>query len=294
MNAIVIGFGNIGKLHYSKLISKGINVPIIVDSNPWIVDVGSEVYSDLNEVPDFDNIDFIFICTPTHTHFDILNKALKKNLPIFLEKPAVRNLEEIEVLKKVKNGFIFVGEVELFNPDLQQFLKYKPTPSGIMIKRKVNLNYFLKGNKPWFLDEKLSGGIVLDLMIHDITLLIYKFGIPKIKSVNFLKKIFKINDLVKVILSFDGFEAEIVSSWIENDEKTPIKVSIDIFDNKGSAVTITSNNYISKKGQTAFDNQFEYFLRSVKENKLPYSLSLFLDATKLCLDINNVILTNKI
>lgn len=294
MNAIIVGFGNMGKLHYSKLISKGIKVPIIVDLNSENINVDSIVYSTLDEVPSFENINFIFICTPTNTHFELLIKALEKNLPIFLEKPAVRTLEEINNLRKLQNKFIFVGEVELFNNEFKKYFEYKQIPSKIRIERKVDLHYFLKGDKPWFLDEKLSGGIVLDLMVHDITLLISKFGIPKIKSVEFSKNQFEINDYVKVILSFDNFESEIISSWIEKDEKYLIKVKIDITDKNNNISSILSNNYMKPNKIDAFDNQLDSFLNSINENKLPYDFNMFLDATKLCLEINNKIHDKKI
>ena len=287
MNGIIVGFGNMGRLHYSKLINRGINVPIIVDSNPNNIDVNAAIYTKMEDVPSFQDIDFIFICTPTNTHYEILNEIIDKKIPIFLEKPVARTRREINSLKKLSNMFIFVGEVELFNEDLKQFLNYNKTPSKIKIKRKVDLDYFLKGNKPWFLNEELSGGIVLDLMIHDITLLISKFGIPKIKSVESSKNKFEINDFVKTILSFDKFEAEISSSWIENDRKTPIKVLIDIYN--GEVVSIISNNYMENKKKDAFDNQLDFFLKAVNQNKLPYNFDLFLKATKLCLDINNII-----
>lgn len=285
---MIIGFGNMGKLHYSKLISKGINIPIIVDSNIKNIDVDAQVYPNLEEVPSFENIDFIFICTPTNTHFEILNKVISNKIPIFLEKPAVRTLDEIEKLRKIKDVFIFVGEVELYNPDFQEFMNYNSIPSGIIINRKVDLNYFLKGNKPWFLDEKLSGGIVLDLMIHDITLLISKFGIPIIKSVEFSKNIFEINDFAKVILDFGDFETEIISSWIEKDNERPIKVSIEIL-NKQDKILIISDNYMKEKEADAFDYQLDEFLKGIHSGKFPYNLDLFLDATKICLDINDII-----
>jgi predicted dehydrogenase len=287
MNGIIIGFGNMGKLHYSKLKSKGINIPIIVDANINSLDINSKIFKNVEDIPSFENIDFIFICTPTNTHFEILNKIMEKNIPIFLEKPAVRTLEEINHLRKNSENFIFVGEVELFNDNFKKLLDFKGTPSKIDIQRKVNLDYFLKGSKPWFLDENLSGGIVLDLMIHDITLLILKFGIPTIKSVEFSRNKFEINDFVKVILSFDKFEAEITSSWIENDDKIPIKVILDIYN--GAVEHIVSDNYMKTKDKDSFDSQLDVFLNAIKENKLPYNLNLFLDATKLCLDINKII-----
>ncbi len=289
MNAIIIGFGNMGKLHYSKLISRGIKVPIIVESEPENINVDSIVYSDIAEIPSFDNIDFIFICTPTNSHFNILNKSLDKNIPVFLEKPAVRTFNEVEALKEIKNKFIFVGEVELFNEDLRQFVEYQSVPASVSIERKVDLNFFLKGATPWFLDEKLSGGIVLDLMIHDITLLIFKFGVPKIKLVECSKNKFEIYDYAKVILSFNSFDAELTSSWIENDKEYPVKVLVDIVGNEKNTLSILSNNYMKEKKRDAFDNQLDAFLTSILENKLPYNFNLFCDATELCLKINSVI-----
>lgn len=184
IEGLLIGFGNMGQTHLERYQTLGIPISIIeTDKEKARVAQtrGLTVYSSISDVPQVSQIGFLDICTPTYLHFQHLQDAMQYKRPILVEKPVVRTREEIEKLRQLSDNYpapIFVAEVEQYNPELEGFLFYSKTPASIRISRKVNLEFFLKGTKPWFLDESLSGGIVLDLMIHDINLLIAKYGKP--------------------------------------------------------------------------------------------------------------------
>jgi len=117
-----------------------------------------------------------------------------------------------------------VGEVECYNPILNQALAFTSYPTSISIHRRVNLDFFIGQNTPWFLDSELSGGIVVDLMIHDLSLLIQKFGKPTIKNVKGTQNIYSDTDEVEVILKFKYFEANLYADWCSQNKENPISV----------------------------------------------------------------------
>lgn len=128
------------------------------------------IYS--TKLEDFDNLDYDFvdIVAPTKFHYNYLEKYIKLNKNIFVEKPIVSNLEELEKINQIikeshYTGKIWVGFIERFNvvskeikniinlngyPYLIEFFRYNPSSNRIT-------------------DTDIS----TDLMIHDIDLLSY-------------------------------------------------------------------------------------------------------------------------
>ncbi|WP_342351572.1 Gfo/Idh/MocA family oxidoreductase [Marinococcus halophilus] len=106
----IIGAGRIGKLHAENL-KHNEQVELIavsdlfVDSlEEWTKKLGFHyVTKNYNEIIDDKSIDAIFICSPTSTHAEIIEKAAKYNKHIFCEKPISFSLEETRRILKVVN-----------------------------------------------------------------------------------------------------------------------------------------------------------------------------------------------
>jgi predicted dehydrogenase len=255
---------------------------------------GFQVYSSIGELPETPS--FASICTPTHQHILLIKEiAQRYQVPLFVEKPVVRTVEEAAELRGFAEKYpypIFVGEGELFNPDLSVFHTYSGKPKHIAFSRDVNLDFFLHGTKPWFLDESLSGGIVLDLMIHDITLLMAKYGRPQISEASGKSTKYDSIDDVHANLAFDGFTVSLHSSWTYENKKTPIVASIDIEEQDGKHIKIVCDSYAIRdenSGSDPFLIEDRAFLQAVHENKSPYQLSLFLEAVEVANEIRSKI-----
>lgn len=164
----IIGCGRMGQYHLNILA----NLPeahII-----GIADINQERMNDLCykfEVPGFpsedrliDKCDAILIASPTSTHYRIAKKCLEQEKHILLEKPMTTDLDEAKELislgeKKKLN--IQIGHVERFNSAVQQ------------LKNIVNNPIFLETKRMGPYDPRISDvGVVLDLMIHDIDILL--------------------------------------------------------------------------------------------------------------------------
>lgn len=277
MNGVIIGFGNMGKIHRQCFEKLGVEITAVVDP----AFKGKEnFYPELEDVPN--NFDFVDICSPSYLHFEHLQQAMKFQKPIFVEKPIVIKQNEVNSLRKTKYGKpIFIAEVEQFNPALWPFFNYDKTPKSINVSRNVNLDFFLKSSTPWFLDSKLSGGIVMDLMIHDLTLLVFKYGKPTVENVVYSSKKYGVVDNVSAVLKFSTFKATVEASWTSTDTAKPIRLDFQADDLK-----LKCDNYSNATSTSSpYYKELNTFIRAVKLGE-KISLSPYLDAVEICLEIN--------
>ena len=108
--------------------------------------------------------DAVSIVTPATYHFDVACAAIKEKCHLFIEKPFTKTIEEGEELIKLKNKtkcLIQVGFIERFNPAFIQFKKNNPNPEFIESHRLSTYN-----------PRGTDVDVVLDLMIHDIDILL--------------------------------------------------------------------------------------------------------------------------
>jgi len=137
----------------------------------------------------WNNIDFVSICSPNHTHDFYCRFALKLGAAPICEKPLVlRNQNLIELLliehrteKKIWN--ILQLRLSDVYKDIQEHLKVKPvSPNSI-----VTLDYHAPRGKwydySWKSDEELSGGLEFNIGIHLVDLLCQLFGNYELISV---------------------------------------------------------------------------------------------------------------
>lgn len=151
----------------------------------YAFDVFEEAFKNKNpkiqystKLEDFDSKDFDFvdIVAPTQFHHTYLEKYIKLNKNIFVEKPIVSSYEEIEKIEKIiketnYSAKIWVGFIERFNvvsKFLKNIIKENNEPKLIEIFRY----------NPWS-DRIWDVDVTTDLMIHDLDLVNYFFDWKK-------------------------------------------------------------------------------------------------------------------
>lgn len=115
-----------------------------------------------------DAVDVIDIVTPTLSHFECAEKALNAGKHVFIEKPVTKTLDEAEkliALSREKGLKIQVGHVERFNPAFIAAKPYLGQPMFIETHRLAQFN-----------PRGLDVPVVLDLMIHDIDVILKAVG----------------------------------------------------------------------------------------------------------------------
>lgn len=208
----VIGTGHLGAIH-TKLLKNTPNARLtgIYDADEAHAEKisqehGTTAFKNLDEV--FKNSDAVIIASPTSYHFEIAKQALEQGKHCFIEKPITTTYEEaLELIKIAENKdlLIQVGHVERFNPSLLALKDYSISPLFIEAHR---LHQF----KPRATDVS----VVLDLMIHDIDIVLWLVNSP-VKSIdaNGVAVLTETPDIANARITFEnGCVANITASRI--------------------------------------------------------------------------------
>ncbi|MFI6536075.1 Gfo/Idh/MocA family protein [Nonomuraea sp. NPDC050547] len=169
----LIGAGGIANAHLPAWLDLGYDVVVHspADDAEQLVrrHGGGRVASGLGEL--LATAAVVDICTPTDTHFDLALAALEHRLPTVCEKPLTRTLGEAEELVA---RFAEAG-VPLFPAHVvRYFAEYAELRAAVArgdVGRVAVQRHTRQGRSPhsgWYLDADRSGGVLLDLMIHDI------------------------------------------------------------------------------------------------------------------------------
>lgn len=171
----MLGTGNIAHIHAAAWKNLPVELVGFYDVRSTAAEqfgqqYGGQVFTSVNEF--LDNVDIVDICTPSHVHRENVLAAAQAGKAIVCEKPLARHLADgyamIEACEAAGVLF-FVAQVVRFFP---QFAKAKSViESGAIGKpgviRTIRAGTFPQG-RPFFADFELSGGVILDVGIHDI------------------------------------------------------------------------------------------------------------------------------
>jgi len=164
----VIGTGHLGKLH-TKMFKSIENCELvgIYDSNSEQLKTVSEEFNvtGTNSIEDLlKKVDAISIAATTTAHYELAKKCFEKGIHVFIEKPITATIKEAEELVEIsakKKLNLQVGHIERFNPALVAMEKYIDEPKFIQTDRLAQFN-----------PRGTDVAVVLDLMIHDIDIIL--------------------------------------------------------------------------------------------------------------------------
>ncbi|RLD39209.1 MAG: gfo/Idh/MocA family oxidoreductase [Bacteroidetes bacterium] len=208
----VLGAGHLGKIHINCI--KEINEYKLIgfyDPNETIaleVETEKQIKRFFNIDELIDAVDVIDIVTPTLSHFDCAVKALKSGKHVFIEKPVAATAEEAERLIEIANEAhvkVQVGHVERFNPAFIAAQPFLDQPMFIETHRLAQFN-----------PRGTDVPVVLDLMIHDIDIIlsVVKSKIRKV-SASGVAVVSDTPDIANARLEFDnGCVANLTASRI--------------------------------------------------------------------------------
>ena len=175
----IIGAGYLGSYHAEQIKKiKNVSFVGIFDlikskAQNIVSSRGGAAYNRLEDL--LDCCDSVSVCTPASNHFDVAKLALQKGCHLFIEKPVSNTLSSAKKLIKINSSakkIIQVGHIERYNPGFVAFVQKKPSPLFIESHRLSKYN--VRG---------LDVPVVLDLMIHDIDLILSIIS-SKIKSID--------------------------------------------------------------------------------------------------------------
>ena len=170
----VVGAGHLGKHHIKHLSNhKGVDFVGVFDTNE---DSLKNICDEFSVKPLQSLEELISLCeavnivTPTNTHFDIARKFLNQKKDVFIEKPITNKVEEALALinlAKTNECIVQVGHIERFNPTINKLKELVDNPHYIEIERLAP-----------FQARGTEVPVVLDLMVHDIDLILEMVNSP--------------------------------------------------------------------------------------------------------------------
>ncbi len=180
------GAGTLGGDHAHNFASiDGCQVVVVYDvvkenAQKLASEIGAEATDDENRLY-ADDIDVLVVTTPTPFHADYCIKAAKAGKHIFCEKPLARTLEQGEqVIEAVRDAGVtmMVGHVlRWFDPYARaRELVQSGAIGEVGMARLSRINTLPGGPQSWFAKYEWSGGVILDMSIHDLDWLLWTFG----------------------------------------------------------------------------------------------------------------------
>lgn len=175
----VIGVGNMGQ-HHTRVLSLMKDVELVGVSDVNVergINTASkyrvrffEDYQDL-----LGHVDAVCIAVPTRLHHTVGMAALKAGVHVLIEKPIAASIAEAESLVNAAADYqciLQVGHIERFNPAFQELSKVLKTEELLALEAHRMSPYSDRAN---------DVSVVLDLMIHDIDLLLELAASPVVK-----------------------------------------------------------------------------------------------------------------
>jgi len=172
----IIGVGAMGGTHAAAWQETDAEIVGFVAASeeharPLAARYGAETYPDLAAL--LPHSDVIDICTPTHLHREMVLQAAAAGKDIICEKPLARSLAEgREMIGACQEAGVklLVGHVVRFFPEYvgaRQAVEAGRVGEVAVVRLQRDVFRPRKVQDNWFLDFERSGGMILDLMIHD-------------------------------------------------------------------------------------------------------------------------------
>jgi len=218
----VIGVGYLGKFHaekYSRM--KDAELVAVVDivksrAENVAASLGTCALTDYRDL--LGNVDAVSVVVPTEAHYSVGAAFLNHDVDVLIEKPMTTSLEQADELIEIaesKRRILQIGHLERFNPVV------------IALKDIVHNPMFIEAHRlSIFKDRSTDVSVVLDLMIHDIDIImnVVKSEIKSIHAAG-VPVICEHADIANVRMEFEsGCVANVTASRISVKDQRKIRL----------------------------------------------------------------------
>jgi myo-inositol 2-dehydrogenase/D-chiro-inositol 1-dehydrogenase len=181
----VLGVGRIGKIHIENLVNRIPGAEVVAISDVAAAELQAvaarfgieKTFADYRAVLDLPEVDAVAICTSTNTHYQIIMEAAAGGKQIFCEKPIDLSIEKVQAANEEvsRRGVqMMVGFNRRFDPN---FLKVRETIVAGLVGQPHVLRITSRDPGPPPEEYiRASGGIFLDMTIHDFDMARYLMG----------------------------------------------------------------------------------------------------------------------
>lgn len=318
LKAGLVGAGHLGKIHL-RLLNESSEYQLVgfhdkdaENGKKLEAELGYTYFENFDDL--LNEIEMLDIVTPTIYHYDYALKAIEKGLHFFIEKPVTHTLEQAEEIVALckKNGIkAQVGHVERYNPAFIGAKAYIQNPMFIEIHRLAEFN-----------PRGTDVSVVLDLMIHDLDILLSVVKSP-VKNIHAsgVCVVSKTPDIANARIEFEnGCVANLTTSRISMKAMRKSRffqkdayISVDFLEKKSEVIRMKEapenptpfdmiiENSEGEKNQILFEypniqpnnailDELNSFAKAITENKnVEVSLEDGTEALKVALEIMKLI-----
>jgi predicted dehydrogenase len=241
--AAIVGLGKMGLSHLSIANAHpDIELRCVCDTSRYVLDIlhrytGVRIYTDFARMLRDEQLDCLFVATPSRYHADIVSAALESDLHVFCEKPFALEpqtgyrLAELAERKRLVNqvGYHY-RFVATFN-EAKRLLDRKLIGNlhhvrveayGPVVLHRRGLTWRSQGSE--------GGGSLYDYACHAIDLTNYLVGCPVAVSGTALNSVFSdsVDDEIYATLRFaPGFHGQLATNWSDDSfRKMSLKLSL--------------------------------------------------------------------
>ena len=209
----IVGFGFMGRMHYRCWRARDdAQIAAICDANENIIEdskkavgniegaedavdfTGINIYSDIGKMLAEEKLDAVSITLPTYLHARYTIEVLKSGVHVLCEKPMGLNVAECESMMAAAKSspahpmgwasgkVLQIGHCVRFWPE---YAKTKEIVASGEYGKVLAATFRRLADEPtwsydnWILNDERSGGVALDLHIHDTDFVQYLFGMPR-------------------------------------------------------------------------------------------------------------------
>jgi len=218
----VAGVGHLGRLHASLYKDvKEAYLSGIFDTDKdkrdrLAAESGTQSFDSFEQM--LENVDALNIVTPTSTHFELAKKAIQAGKHVFIEKPITRSTNEAQQLIDLaaeKKCLIQVGHIERFNPAMLALQDVELDPMFVESHRLASFD-----------PRGTDVAVILDLMIHDLDLILYMVKSPPKKiAASGVGVVSSTIDIANARIEFEnGCVANVTASRISNKKMRKMRL----------------------------------------------------------------------
>jgi predicted dehydrogenase len=237
----IVGCGGMGQVHASKYVQMPDVRLVAFDQDAERLDgfakrYGAEKATGLDEL--LDRAEAADVCLPTPLHVPVGLKCLDAGLSVLMEKPMASSLAECRILvERARNGpgRLMPAQVVRFFPE---FEKSHDIVTHGEIGRVASVRTRRGGaapKSPWYLDLSQSGGVLLDLAVHDFDWLLWTLGPARgvvagsAGAAGLIRS--GLGDHSLTVIEFEsGAVAHVESTWLD---PSGFRVAMDIAGSRG-------------------------------------------------------------
>lgn len=231
--------------------------------------LSARLYADIDEMLAAEKPDMVDICTPTYLHVEMAIKAMEAGAHVLSEKPMALNGKEADLLldaiKRTGKRYMTAQVVRFMNAyvylrGLIESKKHGKLES-LTMQRFSPTPMWSWDN--WFTDEKRSGHVALDLMIHDVDYMQSVLGEPR-EIVGVYHPMINYTNYAFANYIYDDCAVSVETGWYNDQKLTFVAAFKAVFEN---------GNLILKNGQLFENNEIVDFAGTEKIGETGINIS---------------------